>query len=132
MQFDEFVGRVQNRAQLASEEEALRAIRATLETLGERLFGNEAQNLAAQLPREIGRYLEDAEGNEGFDLDEFLRRVSEREEIDMPVATYHARVVMEVLDEAVTAGEMENARAQLPDEYNPLFEAGSKGQMRTS
>jgi uncharacterized protein (DUF2267 family) len=38
---------------------------------------------------------------------------------------------MEVLQEAVTEGEMDDVRSQLPDEYAPLFEAGRQGEMST-
>ncbi|HDQ71511.1 MAG TPA: DUF2267 domain-containing protein [Chloroflexi bacterium] len=129
MQFDEFVGRVHNRAELASTGEALRAIRATLQTLSERVYFDEAQDLAAQLPREIGEYLTMVDDVESFSLGEFLDRVAERETVDLPDATYHARVVIEVLGETVTPGKMDDIRAQLPDEYKPLFEAGSTGSM---
>ena len=131
MKFDDFVGRVHNRAQMASTGEAVGAIRATLQTLGERLYGGEADDLAAQLPEEIGAYLRTGESNERFSLDEFCRRVADREGVDRPDATYHARVVMEVVGEAVSQGEMDDVRAQLPAEYDPLFEAGSTGQMST-
>lgn len=57
MTYDEFVGQVQHRAQLSDTGAAVAAIRATLETLGEHLFGGKAENLAAQLPREIGIHL---------------------------------------------------------------------------
>jgi uncharacterized protein (DUF2267 family) len=129
MDFDEFVGRVHNRAEMASTGEAVGAIRATLQTLGERLYGGEAGDLAAQLPEEIGAYLTMGDGDESFSLDEFFRRVADREGVDHPDAVYHARVVMEVVGEAVTQGEMDDVRAQLPAEYNPLFEGGSAGQM---
>ena len=129
MQHDEFVGHVQNRARLASRGEALRAIRATLETLGERLAGGEAEDLAAQLPPEIGDYLREVESDGSFSLDTFFDRVAEREGTDLPVAVHHARAVVAVLQEAVSAGEMEDVRAQLPEEYNPLFESGSEGSL---
>ena len=129
MRYDEFVGQVQHRARLGTEGDAVRAIHATLETLGERLFGGEAHNLAAQLPVEIGAYLKRAEGGESFDLDEFFDRVSMREGVDLPVAVYHARVVMEVLTEAVSPGVLDKVRDQLPDEYDKLFQAGSRGKM---
>ncbi len=131
MKYDEFVGQVQHRAQLGSSGDAVGAIRATLQTLGERLFGGEAADLAAQLPREIGVYLELGGKKETFSIDEFFRRVTEREGVDRPDAVYHARVVMEVIGEAVTKGEMDDVRAQLPDEYDPLFESGSSGRMKT-
>lgn len=128
MKYNEFVGHVQNRARLASNGEAVRAIHAALETLGERLAGGEASNLASQLPEEIGEYLR-VERDEAFSLDEFFQRVAKREGVDLPDATHHARAVISVLGEAISAGALANARAQLPDEYNPLFEAGSEGEM---
>lgn len=129
MQYDEFIGLVQNRARLASNGEAVRATRATLEVLGTRLFGGEAEDLAAQLPEEVGYYLRQVEINETFGLDEFFKRVSQREKIDLPQAVHHARAVISVVQEAVSAGEMADVQAQLPDEFAPLFEAGSEGTM---
>ena len=131
MKYDEFIGQVQNRARLSSREEAVKAIRATLETLAERLAGGEPKDLAAQLPEEIGVYLqhEKAGSGERFSLDEFFDRVSKRGGVDLPAAVYHSRVVIEVLGEAVTAGQMNDIRSQLPSEFDRLFEAGSKGQM---
>ena len=131
MKYDEFIGQVQNRARLSSREEAVKAIRATLETLAERLAGGEPKDLAAQLPEEIGVYLqhEKAGSGERFSLDEFFKRVSEREGADLPASVYHARVVIEVLTEAVTRGQMNDVRAQLPEEFDRLFEAGSQGAM---
>lgn len=131
MKFEEFVGQVQNRARFGTQGDAMRAICATLETLGERLYGDEADNLAAQLPHALGAYLRLARRQESFDLDEFFERVAEREGagIDLPEATFHARTVVSVLQEAVTPGEMADMRAQLPDEWDPLFEAGAEGKM---
>ncbi len=129
MRYDEFVGQVQSRARLGTEGEAVRAIHATLETLGERLYGGEAHNLASQLPQEIGSYLEQPVINESFSLDEFFDRVSMREGVDLPVAVYHARVVVEVLMEAVSPGVLIKLLDQLPDEYNKLFQSGSRGKM---
>ena len=131
MQFDEFVGEVQHLARLGSTGNTMRAIAATLETLGERLHGNEAENLGAQLPYALAAYLRLAREKEAFDLDEFFHRIAEREgaAVDLPDAAHHARAVMAVLEQAVTAGEWADARAQLPDEWNPLFEAGATGEM---
>jgi uncharacterized protein (DUF2267 family) len=132
MQFHEFIGQVQNRARLPTQGEAARAICATLETLGERLSEGEAMNVAAQLPPGIGDYLRLARENEQrFSLDEFFERVAERSGagVDMPEAVYQTRAVITVLQEAVTPGQLAKMRAQLPDEYNPLFENGTEGQL---
>ena len=131
MQYDEFIGQVQHQAHLASREDAVRAIRATLETLGERLFGNEADHLAAQLPREIAYYLTNARQRESFGLDEFFQRVQEREgvSVELPEAIYHARVVLSVLQDAVSPGEIADIRAQLPHEFQPIFDARAEGAL---
>lgn len=131
MQYHDFLGQVQHRARLADQQQALRATRATLETLAERLSGGEAHDLAAQLPQEIGRFVDqdDDHRGESFGLDEFINRVMQRENVDKPTATFHARVVIDVLCDAVSAGEVRDVLQQLPDEYNRLFLAGSEGSM---
>jgi uncharacterized protein (DUF2267 family) len=129
MTYDEFVGQVQSRARLGSTGEAVRATRATLEVLGQRLFGGEAKDLAAQLPQEIGYYLRQDGQSERFGLDEFFARVSEREGVDLPVAVHHARAVISVVSDAASQGEIDDVRNQLPAEYDALFESGSEGTM---
>ncbi|MBD3402022.1 DUF2267 domain-containing protein [candidate division GN15 bacterium] len=129
MQFHDFIGQVQHRARLDSEEAALKLTRVTLETLSERLGGEEPRDLAAQLPEEIGRYLTTPGKGERFNSDEFLQRVSEREGADLPKAVYHVRAVFEVLGEAVSGGELNDVRQQLPEDYHRLFEAGTSGDM---
>ncbi len=131
MKHDEFIGQVQHRARLSSRGAAERATRATLETLAERLAGGEAKDLAAQLPLEIAEHLRGQWSalGERFSLDEFFRRVSLREGVDLSDAVFHARAVIEVLSEAVSQGEMDDVRAQLPTEFDRLFESGSTGHM---
>ena len=135
MQHDEFIGQVQHRAKLASRGEAERITRATLETLGERIPEHLADNLASQLPQEIGEHLRrtitlGGEGTgERFDLQEFVGRVSARAATDEPVAVYQARVVMEVVDEAVTPGMMAKLREALPADLERLTEVGSGGNL---
>lgn len=134
MEHDEFIGHVQNRARLDSRGAAERATRATLETLGERLSGGAAENLAAQLPHEIGEHLRRTASGTGqqIDLDDFFQRVADRETDgrDLPEVVFHARCVIEVLDEATTGGTLGKVKDQLPAEYDRLFSAGSTGRMR--
>lgn len=132
MQYNEFLGHVQDRARLATQDEAVAASRATLTVLAKRLAGGEADDLAAQLPEEVGRYLREVEGPaQRFELNEFFERVSREEGTDLPVAVHHARAVISVLRDAASAGEIDDVLAQLPDDYQPLFEAGSEGEMTT-
>ncbi|ADD04233.1 DUF2267 family protein [Natrialba magadii ATCC 43099] len=127
MQYDDFIGEVQHGAQLDSREAALSISRATLTTLSERIQPGEAENLGAQLPAELGRFLEDVDDVERFEFEEFITRVSERSQVgegDPADATFHAQIVMEVVTEAVDPGAIDDVRDQLPaDEgYADLFE----------
>lgn len=123
MKYDEFVGQVQHGAKLASRGEAVKAIRATLETLSERLSGGEPKDLASQLPEEIGIYLRHTlEGlSQPFSLQEFYLRVSLRAHVPVPRAIHQARSVMAVLQTAVSQGEIDDVRKQLPAQFHELF-----------
>lgn len=126
MKHDEFIGKVQHSARLSSRGDAERATWATLQTLGERLGGGEAKDFASQLPPQLAAYaLSGLAGlGERFSVNEFYLRVSDREGVDLPKAIYHAQAVIEVLQEAISPGEINDIRAQLPKEYDGLF--GSK------
>lgn len=131
MKTDEFVATVQRRAGINSQEAALNVIGATLATLSERLAGGEAKDLASQLPYEIGVYLEQpmAGAGEPFGLDEFFWRISQRAGIDVQEAALQARVVIGVLTESVSMGEIENVRSQLPEDIRQLFMVENEGEL---
>lgn len=67
-----------------------------------------------------------------FSLADFFDRVTEKEDVDKPVAVQHARAVINVLQEAVSGGEIDGLRAQLPEEWDPLFEQGAEGDLELS
>lgn len=130
MKFSEFTGEVQHRLDFGTQGETLRTIRATLVTLGERLQEGEATDLAGALPIDIDWYLEAAESGQRFDFDEFVSRVAEREGMDpdddddRSDVVFHAQTVVAVLAEVVPGSELDQVRAQLPDDKNwdTLFE----------
>jgi uncharacterized protein (DUF2267 family) len=131
MRYDEFLGHVQHRAGLGSHAGAERATRATLETLAERLVGGEAHDLASQLPAELALSLEQPDAGIGakLTLDEFFELVSEREGVGLPEAMLHARVVIGVLTEAVSQGEIKDVRVQLPAAFAQLFDVANEGDL---
>ena len=131
MKYDEFIAQVERRTGLDSREAAIRATSATLETLAERLAGGEAKDLASQLPPEIGVYLQQpfAGAGEPFSLDEFFQRVSNREGVSLADGTYHARIIIALISEVVTMGEIENVRSQLPTNFRELFDVEYEGQV---
>ncbi|WP_101296775.1 DUF2267 domain-containing protein [Halegenticoccus soli] len=127
MDYDAFIGEVQNRAQLSSREDAVRATRITLETLSRRIKPGAAENLAAQLPEKIGRHLSKVGTVETFEWNEFVGRVVEKRdynpEDERGDAVHHSRAVMDVVAEAVTVGVIEELRDQISsaDDWNELF-----------
>jgi len=122
MQYNEFMGIVQNRLELPELGRAVRATRAVLTTLGERLQAGEATDLAGPLPMEVDYYLEAADSGQRFDYDEFVERVADRAAVDESEAAYYGRAVVGLVSELVPAGEIEQVRAQLPDDYGDLFQ----------
>jgi uncharacterized protein (DUF2267 family) len=131
VKYDEFIAQVQHRAGLNTKSDALLATRAALETLGERLEGGEPEDLAAQLSPEIAVYLVQPFAGSGvpFTLDDFFMRVAEREGTALAEATFHARVVLGLIAEVVTMGEIENVRSQLPADFRQLFEVENEGEL---
>lgn len=132
MEYSEFLGQVQNRLELDSQQAAEKATRVTLETLGARLDPGEAGDLGAQLPEEIGRHLTKSEEAESFGWQQFIDRVADGEDLtedDRADAAYHAQVVVDLVAEAVSPGELADVVAQLPDEFDDLFEFVDEDRM---
>ncbi|MFC6885339.1 MULTISPECIES: DUF2267 domain-containing protein [Actinomadura] len=133
MRYEEFIGQVQNRARLSGLGDAERASRATLETLGERVPEGLADNLAAQLPHEIGEHLRRTEvygglgSGERFGRHDFVERVGARAGVDDAEAAFIARVVLEVTDEATGGGIGKKVGEALPEDIRELATAGSRG-----
>jgi uncharacterized protein (DUF2267 family) len=121
---EEFRRRVARRAGI-DEEAARRATDAVLETLAERIAGGEVDDLIAQLPLELHEPLRRGDAlSKGaarrMSLDEFVRRVAEREGVTPAEAREHARAVFATLREAVGEHEFFDVVAQLPYGYAAL------------
>jgi len=134
MDFDEFTGQLQHRLELANTGEAVRAARATLMALGQRIPEGNAADLAASLPMEIKWYMTGAvhEHGQRFDWQEFVSRVSETENADLSDAAYHARVVIDLVHSVVPASDFQQLRDQLPEsdddeDWQELFELVDAG-----
>jgi uncharacterized protein (DUF2267 family) len=121
MKHDEFVGQVQHRAQLASRGDAETIIRATLETLGERLQPSAAAHVAAQLPPELGRHLLNSMHFEHLTLLEFYERVAEREHKAVDRAIGDVDAVVATLREAISPGAVRKLRHQMPRDFRGLL-----------
>ena len=121
MTHDEFVGQVQHRAHLGSRGDAEAIIRATFETLGERLMKDAAENVAAQLPPELGLHLRSAERFEHITLHDFYERIAVREHKDYEKAVFYTQAVLDTLREAISPGAVKKLEKQLPPEFRELL-----------
>lgn len=123
MEFVEFVEKVENRIQNPGKGEAERAVISTFEVLGECVSGGEASDIAADLPGELTEPLRQSSGNaRSLSLDNFFRRVSEREGSGINLASDHATAVMSVLGEAMSEEERQDLRSQLSRDFYPLLQ----------
>ncbi len=134
MNFDEFTGQIQHRLEMPDTGRTVRAIRATLMTLGERIPEGNATDLAANLPIEIKWYLTGAVSEHGqrFDWAEFVSRVSEIEKVDPAAAAYHARVIVDFVETQVPPSDFQQLRDMLPEaqddeNWGKLFEVVDAG-----
>jgi uncharacterized protein (DUF2267 family) len=120
---ESFISLVQRKAGL-SREDAERATRATLQTLGDRLARGEAQDLADELPDDLAPLVATATADaQPFDVDEFFRRVAAAEGIDdLEAAERHARAVFDALGRVLSDREVADMIAQLPRDYRPLID----------
>jgi uncharacterized protein (DUF2267 family) len=121
---DEFRRRVAERAGL-DEDGARRATDAVLVTLAERISGGEVEDLIGRLPLELHAPLREGDAlSHGaarpMSLDDFLRRIAEREGFTPAEARRHARAVFMTLREAVGEREFLDVSAQLPLEYTAV------------
>lgn len=135
--YNDFVGEVQHRIEAGTQAEAVRTLRAVLETLGERVEEGGATDVASPLPMEIDRHLLHVEHGHTYSYDEFVDRVLDRmnyddldldasygrpSNVDRAEAVYRIKAVMALLSETVPGGEIAHVEEQLPDEFAELFE----------
>jgi uncharacterized protein (DUF2267 family) len=124
---------VRGRADLNTDEQAARAVAATLTTLAERVAGGLPAEVLAKVPDDLRSKLRrepegGLEDRDVFDIEEFFRRVGEREAIDLQAAVDHALAVTEALCEEVSASTLAGLRVRLPDEFQRLFVGATGGR----
>jgi uncharacterized protein (DUF2267 family) len=119
-EYEQFIKTIQHKADL-SWEDAERAAVATLRTLGERLSAGEARDIARQLPGDLGEALRTDTDASAFDAVEFVRRVADREGVDLDTAERHIRAVFVALVRTLSKQELDDMLAELPKGFAPLF-----------
>ncbi len=122
MKKDEFLKKVQEKAQLANKDEAVWVTDAVLKTLSERLTEKEAFDLASQLPQELKGIVGGAkEKIIKMNRQEFLERVAELLKTDTAEAERYTRATFSVLKSAIHPGEIKDVLAQLPEDLAAML-----------
>ncbi len=109
-----------------SEEEAEQAAVSVLCVLEQRLFGEEAEHLEAQLPAKLQELLVRCERHVGkpttrFGKEGFIRMVSEDLGVDGGLAEQRIRAVFTAIRDQVSEGEIEDVIGQLPSDLRELW-----------
>ena len=115
MNHHEFLARVRELGEYASQAEAEQVTRNVLSVLGKRLVGGEANDLAAQLPAPLQDVLLAAAGPaDDFGVEEFLRRVAATvPESSEQTALWDASAALTTLAEAISGGQLNQLLSQL-------------------
>lgn len=128
MRYHELVQRVQEKGGFDSRDGAVKAIRATLSTLGECLYRTERRHLASQLPKEAEDFLYEEvdtevtrQGAACLTLQAFYDRVGARAGVRRTHAIEQAKAVTAVLEEAIPEGEWRHVIRELPKSYEALL-----------
>jgi uncharacterized protein (DUF2267 family) len=124
MDYEDFISAVEKL--LGSDrDQAQRAVEATLRTLADRLSTEQARQLVDLLPPELGPAISHFGKPERLDVDAFVQRVAERENVDAATARRHAGLVLAVFARAVGPDEFDRIAATLPRDFTPLLPRGA-------
>lgn len=121
MQTTEIIERVQQRGELDSSQDAHDTVIAVLETLALRDLGEERDNFAAQLPKELAEVLAvgDPEIKEQFDASDMVRRVAKHLDATLDESQRRTHAAFSVLMDAVADGQVEKVLETLSDDFAP-------------
>ena len=121
VEYDKFLEETMRKAQLKTSGDGQRMIRAVIETLGERLGDHEQKDLRAELPRQMKGWIHQRPNGEPFPLGEFYDRVARRADLTDSQAMAITRIILGLLRQAVSAGEMHDILETLPNDYRQAF-----------
>jgi uncharacterized protein (DUF2267 family) len=121
MKYNEILEALQERAGIEDRYEAERTLDTVLRALSDRLTGDEADDLLAQLPSQLQQTIPVTRAVMPMTPQEFVERVARQLGIGEDEARERVRAVFAVLRQAVTRGEFEDVLAQLDPEYADLI-----------
>ncbi|WP_214364461.1 DUF2267 domain-containing protein [Pseudonocardia sp. H11422] len=120
MDYDRYLAIVAREAG-TDREGAERATRVVVVTLAHRAHEGPLADVTKHVPEQMRAWFSPKHPRETFDATEFVRRVAEREAVDVAEAARHARAVFYGLSRAVPADVLDELVAELPRDYDPLL-----------
>ena len=121
MSEDEFLDALEQRLDTGDRADAERTAVAVLQALCDRLTGDEAWDLLAQLPARFKKAVTLTQAPMQMSADEFVQRIGRELGLPHDDARDRVRAVFAVLREAVSWGELEDVIVQLDPEYADLL-----------
>lgn len=115
MQYRELIKQVQHYSGF-SDSESETALRLFVEKLSARLTEEEREDFASQLPSDLQDIALSVEGTEKWSGSEFIKQFCEEEDIEEGRAKKQIHAVWEAIKDAISPGEVEDIRAQLPND----------------
>jgi uncharacterized protein (DUF2267 family) len=113
MKYDEMIGRLRKEAGL-EREDAERTLLFVLQSLVDRITGDEADDLVSQLPQELKMAITITPDAEPMASTEFVTLVAGELGVEEEEARRRINAVFHVLKDAVTPGEYHDVLVQLP------------------
>lgn len=123
MKQEEFIANVRRLGEYGSTRHAENATRCVLGVLGARITDEEAADLAAQLPGDLGAALRsEAEPMPTLSADRFTSEVAARlDGASDETARWDVSVVLTTVAESIDGGELNQVISQLPSGYATFF-----------
>lgn len=118
MQTNEYITRVQRRADLDSTDEASRVTSTVLGIFGTLDLRGQLKDAASQLSQGIGPMLTARETSQSFSASQFVSAVATELSIDEGAAEKAATAVLTTLREALSDGQFLDVNAVLPEEFH--------------
>lgn len=120
MKYDEFLQAVEQRTGL-ERGEAEQTAKVVLQVLCDRLTGDEAFDLLAQLPAQLKKAVMITRAPMAMTRDEFVERVASKLAVSREEARARIRGVFRVIHDAISLGEFQDVLEQLDPEYADLL-----------
>jgi uncharacterized protein (DUF2267 family) len=115
MEYRQLVKRVQDYSGF-SDRESEEALRLFVETLSSQLEPGERKDFASQLPRELQDLALSVRGTTRNTVNDIYEEMSTMQDISTDHAKKQVHAAWEALKDAISDGEIEHIRNQLPDE----------------